>query len=49
MDVYNIYGYVHKYVHVQVEYEYLKKARGTVTATARYQLPADKQVHHKKI
>ncbi len=37
------------YVYVQVECEYLKKARGTVTATARYQLPADKQVHKTKI
>ena len=31
-----------------MECEYLKKARGTVTATARYQLPADKQVHKNK-
>jgi hypothetical protein len=41
MYIYNMY------VYTQVECEYLKKARGTVTATARYQLPADKQVHHK--
>jgi hypothetical protein len=42
MYIYNMY------VYAQVECEYLKKARGTVTATARYQLPADKQVHHKQ-
>ena len=36
------------YIYLQVECEYLKKARGTVTATARYELPANKQVHHKK-